>query len=95
MRTDSITKHEDWLRRTIPEDKLFFYEVKDGWAPLCKMLGMPVPRDAEGKEEPFPRANDAGAADAVFKKVIFQAGLVWLGIIGATGLGIWGLGRRL
>lgn len=88
MHTDSITKHEAWLRRTIPKDKLFFYEVEDGWTPLCKILGVPVPRDAGGKEEPFPRANDADAADAVFKKVILQAGLVWLSIFGVTGLGI-------
>lgn len=76
MYTDSITKHEAWLRRTIPKDKLFFYEVKDEWAPLCGILGVPVPCDAEGREEPFPRVNDADAADAVFKKVIIQAGLV-------------------
>jgi len=29
----------------------------DGWRPLCGFLGLPVPRDAEGREQPFPFKN--------------------------------------
>ena len=30
------------------EEKLLFFNVKDGWEPLCKFLDLPTPK------EPFP-----------------------------------------
>ena len=44
--------HNDAVKSTIPDDRLLVFEVKDGWAPLCEFLGVPVP------DEPFPRTND-------------------------------------
>lgn len=37
---------------TVPREKLLVFEAKDGWAPLCAFLGVPVPN------EPYPRVND-------------------------------------
>jgi len=37
-----------------PKDKLLIYSVKDGWEPLCKFLGKPVP------SWPFPHKNVGG-----------------------------------
>jgi hypothetical protein len=34
-----------------PADRLLVYQVKQGWDPLCKFLGVPVP------DEPFPHIN--------------------------------------
>ena len=45
--------HNAEVEATIPSDKLLVFEVKQGWEPLCKFLGCPVPKDA-----PFPRTND-------------------------------------
>ncbi len=39
------------VKRTIPPDRLLVFEVKDGWEPLCRFLGVPVPA------APFPHAN--------------------------------------
>ena len=36
-------KHFDEVRRTIPEERLLVYQVSEGWEPLCKFLGIPVP----------------------------------------------------
>jgi hypothetical protein len=55
-------------------------DLGDGWEPLSKFLGVPAPSD------PFPRANDAKAADAYATKVILKAFGVWLGIL--LGLGV-------
>lgn len=44
--------HNEAVKNTIPADQLLIYEVKEGWEPLCKFLGKPVPSD------PFPRTND-------------------------------------
>jgi len=38
--------------REVPAERLLVWQVKDGWAPLCQFLGVPVP------EEPFPNVND-------------------------------------
>jgi len=44
--------HNDAVRATIPSEQLLVYQVRDGWAPLCRFLDLPVPA------EPFPRTND-------------------------------------
>lgn len=45
-------RHNAEVRRTIPRERLLEYEVGQGWEPLCKFLGVPVP------SEPLPRLND-------------------------------------
>jgi hypothetical protein len=49
-----FNRHNAEVKRVVPPDRLLVYEVKEGWAPLCAFLGVPVP---EGK--PFPHVNDA------------------------------------
>jgi hypothetical protein len=44
-------RHNGEVRKFIPPDRLLVYEVSQGWAPLCKFLGVPVPA------EPFPHSN--------------------------------------
>jgi hypothetical protein len=44
--------HEKTVRNSIPPDRLLAYEVKDGWEPLCRFLGKPVP------SVPFPSSNN-------------------------------------
>mmetsp|Transcript_1139 Transcript_1139/g.3163 ORF Transcript_1139/g.3163 Transcript_1139/m.3163 type:complete len:266 (-) Transcript_1139:61-858(-) len=39
------------VRRAISPDRLLVFNVKEGWGPLCKFLGLPVP------EQPFPLNN--------------------------------------
>ena len=44
--------HTDAVKAAIPSNRLLIYEVKDGWGPLCKFLGVPEPLEA------FPRTNN-------------------------------------
>jgi hypothetical protein len=44
-------RHNEEVRRTIPQERLLVYEVADGWEPLCRFLDAEVPND------PMPRAN--------------------------------------
>jgi hypothetical protein len=41
---------------TAPSERLLVYEVKEGWEPLCRFLGVPVPVDT-----PFPHVNDSAS----------------------------------
>ncbi|MCA9681623.1 MAG: sulfotransferase family protein [Myxococcales bacterium] len=45
-------EHVERVKATIPTERLLVMEVKQGWAPLCAFLGVPVP------ELPFPHVND-------------------------------------
>ena len=44
-------RHNAEVKRTIPKDRLLVFEAKDGWEPLCKFLGVPVP------DKPYPLMN--------------------------------------
>ena len=44
-------KHIENVKSRVPEDKLLVYDVRDGWAPLCKFLGKEEPK------EPLPHLN--------------------------------------
>jgi Sulfotransferase domain len=44
-------RHTDEVLATIPRDRLLVYQVSEGWEPLCRFLGIPVPNT------PFPSEN--------------------------------------
>lgn len=39
------------VRAAIPPERLLVFDVAEGWEPLCRFLGVPVP------DEPFPHKN--------------------------------------
>lgn len=50
--------HNAHVLQNAPADKLLVFNCTEGWGPLCNFLEVPVP------DEPFPRKNVAGQADA-------------------------------
>ena len=44
-------KHNAEVIHAIPKERLLVYDAKDGWEPLCRFLGVPVPKT------PFPMTN--------------------------------------
>ncbi|KAH8879156.1 hypothetical protein GQ53DRAFT_789471 [Thozetella sp. PMI_491] len=65
----TLKKHEDHIRKVVPKGRLFFYEVKEGWEPLCKILNVPIP------DRPFPHNNSKTDASKVYREVV-TAGIV-------------------
>lgn len=49
------------VRAAIPAERLLVFEAGDGWEPLCRFLGLPVPQQA------FPRTNSTEEFRAHFK----------------------------
>ena len=41
--TDYFRRHTDEVRAEIPPGRLLFYDVSEGWGPLCAFLGVNVP----------------------------------------------------
>ncbi|KAL8778183.1 MAG: hypothetical protein Q9194_002146 [Teloschistes cf. exilis] len=58
----TYNRHIAWLKKIVREDCLVFFDVKDGWEPLCAVLGKDVPDGI-----PFPRIND-GEANRQFRE---------------------------
>ena len=48
---DVYRRHNEAVQRTVPPERLLVYNVAQGWAPLCRFLGVPAP------DAPFPRVN--------------------------------------
>jgi hypothetical protein len=68
-------EHISWLRSKVPEDRLVFFNVKDGWEPLCQALDLPVPDGI-----PFPMINDGKAIEAFAKRQVGRGLKRWAGI---------------
>jgi hypothetical protein len=68
-----FTARNEEVVRAVPAERLLVFQVSEGWAPLCKFLGVPVP------DGPFPRVNDA----AEFKKRVIASTIIsWVVVLG-------------
>ena len=75
IQKETLELHEDYQRQVVPKEKLFFYNVKEGWEPLCKILDVPVPK------VPFPHNNDKAAARRVYWEAMFWGTMSWIAAI--------------
>ncbi|KAJ5961195.1 uncharacterized protein N7479_008345 [Penicillium vulpinum] len=79
---ETYVSHVAWLKKVVPEDRLVFFDVRDGWGPLCKALGVEAPVDV-----PFPRVNDSEAIERSVN-YHFKRGLTrWACIFAVLGVG--------
>jgi hypothetical protein len=54
-------RHNQEVRDAIAPARLLVFEVREGWAPLCDFLKVPIPA------QPFPRLNDTASTQAMIK----------------------------
>lgn len=72
-------EHNDLCKALVPEDQLLVFQVTNGWDPLCKFLGVPVPvrlqllcnslsstDHHQSQNEPFPYENEGKAMKQSF-----------------------------
>lgn len=48
-----FTRHNDAVVARVPPERLLVYNLREGWDPLCRFLGVAAPA-----ERPFPHLND-------------------------------------
>ena len=69
-------KHNEHIRSVVPKERLLEYNLGDGWGPLCKFLGKPVP------DEPYPWINEGDNTKKMhltaFRTVLFLIAVKWL-----------------
>jgi len=49
---EAFLRHVAAVKATIPAERLLVFDVREGWGPLCRYLGVPVPATD------FPRTNN-------------------------------------
>jgi len=47
----AFERHNAEVQRVVPKERLLVFKAQDGWEPLCRFLGVPVP------DTPYPRTN--------------------------------------
>lgn len=86
-----LLDHNEYLKRVTPPGKLHFFDVKDGWEPLCKILNLPVP------DQPFPHAHDAETIRKEIEgwvKLAIRRWLLILGVGSSIAITTWVLWKR-
>ncbi len=79
-RNQAITvfnQHNAAVQAHVPPERLLVYNVKEGWAPLCRFLEVPVPQAS-----PFPYLNDSKTFQWMFRLVYGVVGL--FGVLAVT-----------
>ena len=56
-----FNRHTQEVRDAIDPKRLLVFDVREGWAPLCRFLGVAVP------DEPFPKLNDTASTQAMIR----------------------------
>lgn len=78
-KTERMDEHNEYVKEVTPFEKFHMMELSDGWAPLCKILGTPIP------DEPFPRANDAAAIEGLAGQIFMEAATRWAAVFAVAG----------
>lgn len=55
-------RHVEEVKRTVPPERLLVFRVQEGWEPLCRFLGVPVP------DRPFPHRNTGEQFRRMFRR---------------------------
>ena len=77
------------VKEFVPAERLLIYDVREGWAPLCNFLDVPVPHD-----KPFPRLNDTAAMQRMMWIGLAMLVALGIGVVGFVGWLISTLLRR-
>jgi hypothetical protein len=76
---ERMEEHNDYAKKVTAPAKFHMMELREGWAPLCRVLRTPIPN------EPFPRANKAKDVEGLAGQIFLEAGSRWAGILAVTG----------
>lgn len=66
-------RHIEEVKAAVPPDRLLVFSVDQGWEPLCRFLGVPVP------DQPFPNVNDRAQMKEVVGKITRGAYVILAG----------------
>jgi hypothetical protein len=71
-------QHIEDVKAAVPPEKLLIFSVAEGWAPLCRFLGLPVPAT------PFPNVNDREDVKKIIREITKGAYIILGGCAAAA-----------
>lgn len=77
-------RHVEYLERVVPRGRLVWFDVREGWEPLCEVLGKEVP------DREFPRINDGNAIEEMAKRMVVKGLARWGMVLGTVGVAVGG-----
>jgi hypothetical protein len=80
-------RHNEWVRKVVPGERLLEFNPAQGWEPLCKFLRAPVPRDPDGNIMNYPRTNDSTRYGKMVAFLMLIGGFSWAFLFGTIYLG--------
>ncbi|MGR6924408.1 sulfotransferase [[Actinomadura] parvosata] len=61
---EAFRHHVPSVKESVSPERLLIFDVREGWAPLCRFLDTEIP------DEPFPRLNDAGSMQRMLHDLV-------------------------
>ncbi|KAK3680612.1 hypothetical protein LTR37_021138 [Vermiconidia calcicola] len=77
-------RHNEFVKRVVPKDRLLEFEAGMGFGPLCEFLGVAVPRDEDGLEIPYPHVNDTNQLNRGLNFLVYFGLVHWAALLGAV-----------
>ena len=74
---DLYHAHNEHVRQVVPKDRLLIFDPKGGFRPLCEFLDVPVPKDDQGRDLPYPHVNDRDAINKIMNRFVGVGWLIW------------------
>jgi len=74
---------KEFVIKEVPEERLLVWHAREGWAPLCRFLGVPEP------SEPFPNTNDTASMLKRINAMRTFRNVVWAVMAGVVGGGAY------
>jgi hypothetical protein len=84
---DLLRVHDQFIIDNVPKERLLLMRLEEGWEPLCKFLGRPIP------SELFPHANDSASADSIAAYMMAMYLVRWTLLLGTAAMGVYGTWR--
>mmetsp|Transcript_11240 Transcript_11240/g.31747 ORF Transcript_11240/g.31747 Transcript_11240/m.31747 type:complete len:357 (-) Transcript_11240:488-1558(-) len=77
---ETYVDYNQAVQTAIPAERLLTFNVKEGWAPLCDFLGVPIPADL-----PFPHVHTQAKLQG---EMFFLHAVIWISRIALVLLGV-------
>ena len=84
----AYNRHVEEVKRSVPAPQLLVFDVKEGWEPLCRFLGKPVPAT------PFPHTNEANEFKKALRFIVIADRVLTASLVcGLAAVAAWALNR--
>lgn len=82
-RLELVEQYNAWVRSVVPKDRMVEMRLSDGWGPLCKFLGAPIPAS------PFPHMNNKESMETTSRNVVTKLSLNWAVVLAVGSMTVW------